>query len=140
MKKYALLASATLVLAFLIGRVHGHGDVQPQPVDIGNLELLGDEWRVTNPYVGNEEAIEIGASAYNQNCARCHGLQAISGGIAPDLRELPSDADGDEWYAMRVQNGVVRNGITYMPAFGELLGQEALWAIRAWLLTVAEDA
>ena len=140
MKKFALLASTTLVLAFLIGRVHGHGDVQPQPVDIGNLEVLGDEWRVTNPYAGNEEAIEIGASAYNQNCARCHGLQAISGGIAPDLRELPSDAEGDEWYVMRVQNGVVRNGITYMPAFGELLGQEALWAIRAWLLTVAEDA
>ncbi len=140
MKKYALLAGVAVALTLLISRVHGHGDVQPQPVDIGNLELLGDEWLATNPYVGNAEAIEIGASAYNQNCARCHGLGAISGGIAPDLRELPSDAEGDEWYVMRVRNGAIRNGITYMPAFDELLGQEALWAIRAWLLTVAEDA
>lgn len=131
---------STLVLTLVISRVYGHGDVQPQPVDIGNLEVLGDEWRDTNPYVGNEEAITIGASAYNQNCARCHGLQAISGGIAPDLRELPNDAESDEWYMMRTRNGSIRNGITYMPAFEDILGQEALWAIRAWLVSVSEDA
>ena len=143
MFKTFTLSAAVVALAvsvFTIGGVHGHGDVQPQPVDIGGLELLGDEWRETNPYVGNEEAIEIGSSAYNQNCARCHGLGAISGGIAPDLRELPSDAEGDEWYIMRARNGAIRNGITYMPAFEEILGQEALWAIRAWLITIAEDA
>jgi len=46
----------------------------------------------------------------------------------------------DEWYMMRTRNGAIRNGITYMPAFEEILGQEALWAIRAWLLTIALDA
>ena len=137
LKIFTLVVS--IVTLLMLGRVYGHGDVQPQPVDIGNLELLGDEWLETNPYVGNEEAITIGASAYNQNCARCHGLQAISGGIAPDLRELPNDAEGDEWYVMRVRSGAIRNGITYMPAFEGILSQEALWAIRAWLLTVAED-
>lgn len=124
----------------MLATAHGHGDVQPQPVDTGDLQKLGEEWLLANPYVDNAEAIEIGSSAYNQNCARCHGLQAISGGIAPDLRELPSDAEGDEWYVMRVRNGVIRNGITYMPSFEGILSQEALWAIRAWLLTVAEDA
>lgn len=128
----------TVATLLMLGRVHGHGDVQPQPVDIGGLTVL-EEWVEANPYVGNEEAIEIGASAYNQNCARCHGLGAISGGIAPDLRELPSDAEGDEWYIMRTRNGAIRNGITYMPAFEDLLGQEALWAIRAWLITVSTD-
>lgn len=123
--------------------VFAHGDVTPQPVDVTGLELLGDEWRERNPYSGNEAAIAVGKSAYNQNCARCHGLGAVSGGIAPDLRNLPHDADGDEWYVYRVRDGAIRNGITYMPVFadsdGGPLSQEALWAIRAWLETVPAD-
>ncbi len=137
--KIRLILPLTLILAAFAGKALAHGDVQPQPVDTGNLEKLGDEWLEENPYVGNEEAIEIGASAYNQNCARCHGLGAVSGGIAPDLRELPSDIEGDEWYVYRVRNGAVRNGITYMPKFEGILSQEALWAIRAWLLTIAVE-
>jgi len=120
-----------------------HGDVSAQPVDTTGLEDLGDEWKERNPYSGNETAIEIGKSAYNQNCARCHGLGGMSGGIAPDLRELPYDADGDEWYVMRVRTGAIRNGITYMPVFADTDGgpssQEALWAIRAWLETVPAE-
>lgn len=130
-----------LSCSFLIPQLSfAHGDVAPQPVDIGGLEKLGEEWVERNPYTGNEEAIKIGESAYNQNCARCHGLGAVSGGIAPDLRYIPADADGDEWYVYRVREGAIRNGITYMPKFAETDGgplqQEALWAIRAWLETV----
>lgn len=113
-----------------------HGDVQPQAVDTTGLELLGAEWRATNPYSGNARAVEIGKSAYNQNCARCHGLEGISGGIAPDVRKLEPGAEGDAWYVERVRNGAVRNGITYMPKMADYLSQEALWAIRAWLETV----
>ncbi|MGH8598533.1 MAG: cytochrome c-550 PedF [Gammaproteobacteria bacterium] len=116
-----------------------HGDVTPQPIDTSKLPPLGDEWQARNPYAGNQAAIDLGASAYNQNCARCHGLGAMSGGIAPDLRLLPADAEGDEWFIYRVRNGSIRNGITYMPKFalsdGGVLTQEALWAIRAWLET-----
>lgn len=134
---YVLLA---LINLFVINTVMAHGDVAPQPVNIEGLEPLGEEWKARNPYIGNELAIKIGASAYNQNCARCHGLGGVSGGIAPDLRELPHDADGDEWYVYRVREGAVRNGITYMPKFADTDGgplqQEALWAIRAWLETI----
>lgn len=113
-----------------------HGDVTPQAVDTTGLEKLGEAWRDSNPYRGNARAIEIGASAFNQNCARCHGLGAVSGGIAPDLRYLDLGDVGDEWFKERVINGSIRNGVTYMPKFGESLGQEALWAIRSWLETV----
>ncbi|WP_428635123.1 cytochrome c-550 PedF [Sedimenticola sp.] len=112
-----------------------HGNVTPQAVDITGLKELGEEWLETNPYTGNKTAIKIGASAYNQNCARCHGLEAISGGIAPDLRKLEPGAEGDEWFTYRVRNGATRNGIPYMPKFEGVLSQEALWAIRAWLET-----
>ncbi|WP_434622200.1 cytochrome c-550 PedF [Azospirillum sp. B2RO_4] len=123
----------------LPGLVYAHGDVVPQPVDTTGLEKLGEAWRDSNPYRGNERAIEIGASAFNQNCARCHGLGAVSGGIAPDLRYLEKGDGGDEWFKERVTNGSIRNGVTYMPKFGEALGQEALWSIRSWLETVHEE-
>lgn len=129
--KYTLGALTLLVSS----TIFAHGDVTPQAVDTEKLEKLGDEWLETNPYSGNEEAIEIGASAYNQNCARCHGLGAISGGIAPDLRKLEPGIEGDEWYTYRVRNGATRNGIPYMPKFSDVLSQEALWSIRAWLET-----
>ena len=116
-----------------------HGDVTPQAVDTTGLEPLGKDWKESNPYRGNERAIEIGKSAFNQNCARCHGLGAVSGGIAPDLRFLEPGDGGDEWFKERVRNGAIRNGVTYMPKFEEALGQEALWTIRAWLETVAEQ-
>lgn len=142
MKQFTLAATAALSLG-LAGTLFAHGDVQPQAVDTSTLPQLGEGWKDRNPYVGNADAVKIGSSAYNQNCARCHGLEGISGGIAPDLRMLPHDAEGDEWYIYRVRNGAIRNGITYMPAFatsdGGPLSQEALWAIRAWLETVKVD-
>ena len=78
------LAAATLLGATLSGQVMAHGDVVPQAVETGSLTLLGEEWLDENPYRGNdnkdyEEAVRIGSSAYNQNCARCHGLEVISG-------------------------------------------------------------
>jgi cytochrome c-550 PedF len=119
-----------------------HGDVNPQPVDTAGLPESGEEWLIENPYraesVGQEvwqKALEIGASGYNQNCARCHGLEVVSGGLAPDLRFLEAEEYGDEWYMERFREGYTQNGITKMPAFGELLGQDAAWAIRTYIET-----
>ena len=81
----------------------------------------------------------MGKSAYNQNCAACHGLEAKSGGIAPDLRELENGDYGDEWYKERVINGASRNGRVLMPPMANYLSQEALWAIRTWLETVSME-
>lgn len=119
--------------------VFSHGDVSPQPVATEGLEKLGEEWREVNPYRGNGLAAEIGSSAYNQNCARCHGLQAISGGIAPDLRELPWGEDGDVFFVERVRGGAIRNGVTYMPSFEGIVSQEGLWTIRAYLDSVSVE-
>lgn len=131
-----------LLLVLTSNLALAHGDVTPQSIDTSTIPALGDEWQETNPYrdqtgEAKAEILRIGASAYNQNCARCHGLEGISGGIAPDLRILPTDYDGDEWYVYRVQNGAVRNGAVYMPKMTEHLNQEALWAIRSWLESVA---
>lgn len=129
-----ILASTTVILA--------HGDVKPQAVDTTGLPENGEEWLIENPYraetAGEEvwaKAVEIGASGYIQNCARCHGLEVVSGGLAPDLRFLEAEEYGDEWYAERFRDGYTQNGTTKMPAFGELLGQDAAWAIRTYIET-----
>lgn len=128
---FCIATAATQVLA--------HGDVVPQAVDTKGLKNLGADWQTSNPYRKNSTAITIGSSAFNQNCARCHGLGAISGGIAPDLRFLPLGDEGDEVFMQRIRKGAVRDGRVYMPPFEGTLSQEAMWAIRAWLETVHED-
>jgi len=140
MKRASLAVTAVAILGFA-GQAFSHGDVAPQPIDISGLTLLDGEEVYENPYRDTEEydtAIKIGDRAYNQNCARCHGLGAVSGGIAPDLRYL-IPGDDDEYFMEKVKLGAVRNGVTYMPAFGEIFSDEAIWSIRSWLDTVAEE-
>jgi cytochrome c-550 PedF len=139
MRKTMISALALFGTAAL---VHAHGDVAPQPVNTDALPDVGEEWLTENPYraeaAGPEvwaRAVEIGASGYNQNCARCHGLEVVSGGLAPDLRYLEAEEYGDEWFVERFRHGYTQNGTTKMPAFGELLGQKAAWAIRTYVET-----
>lgn len=130
---------AALILMSVTSSLWAHGDVVPQAVKTEGLEPLGAEWLDENPYRENPRAIEIGSSAYNQNCAACHGLEAKSGGIAPDLRYLETGITGDEWFKERVINGAVRDGRVYMPKMANFLSQEALWAIRSYLESVAVE-
>ncbi len=147
-----LAAAAALVGAVTLAA--GHGDVTPQAVNTDTLPKLGADWKPENPFRGHTEAIKIGSSAYNQNCARCHGLEAISGGIAPDLRKLDNDcvtvkvaakkqacvAEMDQYFSGSVRKGKVRNGAVYMPPFEGILSQEAVWSIKAYLETRREKA
>lgn len=137
-RQFAAIAT-TLILATGASLAFAHGDVTPQAVDTTGLKNLGADWQKSNPYRKDKTAIRIGDSAFNQNCARCHGLGAISGGIAPDLRYLPLGDEGDEIFLNRIRHGSVRDGRVYMPPFEGTLSQEAMWAIRTWLETVHED-
>jgi hypothetical protein len=83
-----------------------------------------------------------------------HGLQAISGGIAPDLRQLDRDCviqkdaikksaclkEMDSYYVSSVRNGKLRNGAVYMPPFDSIFSQEAVWAIKSYLESVSPGA
>lgn len=138
------LKLTTLGLILTAAMAHAHGDVAPQPMNTDALPDVGEDWLTENPYrsQGDEvwaAAVQIGDSGYNQNCARCHGLGAVSGGLAPDLRYLEAEEFGDEWFVERFQTGYTQNGITKMPAFGELLGQKAAWAIRTYVETRPDD-
>jgi cytochrome c-550 PedF len=133
------LIGGMAVLVIFAQLAHGHGDVQPQPIDTSGLAPVGADWLKENPYRTEksryEAAIKVGASGYNQNCARCHGLEVISGGIAPDLRYLEDGKLGDEWFLERIRGGYTQNGLTKMPKFEGIFSQEAMWAIRSYIET-----
>jgi len=131
--------AAAMAVLVVPAVVRSHGNVAPQPVETPGLEPLGETWRATNPYRGNPKAVEIGKSAYNQQCARCHGIGGVSGGLAPDLRSLDKGDEGDKQYMPPMRHGVYRDGRTLMPKYEGILSQEAMWAIRSWLETVHED-
>jgi cytochrome c-550 PedF len=142
--------------AAFVAAVMAHGDVVPQAVDTHTLPQLGAKWLEANPYdeksPARSEALRIGASAYNQNCARCHGLEAISGGMSPDLRIFDADCTGmadaakqqacfkemDDYFVATIRRGRVRDGRVYMPPFEGTLSQEAIWAIRTYIETRRE--
>jgi cytochrome c-550 PedF len=142
MKKLSALAALSLTLAAAFAVTEpvavAHGNVTPQPVDTAGLPKLKGPLD-TNPYRGNKKAIAIGEAAIGQNCARCHGLGAVSGGIAPDLRYLPVGDDGDDLFQQRIRHGSIRNGVTYMPPFGDIFSEEAIWSIRSWLETIHQE-
>ena len=135
--------------ATVTGVVMAHGNVTPQAVDTHTLPQLGADWLQDNPYSNGsaqQEAIRVGSSGFNQNCARCHGLEAISGGIAPDLRKLDAECfdmqdearancvkEFEAYFIKTVRGGRTRDGRVYMPPFEGILSQEALWAIKTYL-------
>ena len=129
------VARGIIVLMVGFGAIPVVGQEAAEQVDTKGLPRLGDKWLDKDPFEGNKVAIEVGASAYNQNCARCHGLEMISGGIAPDLRSVPLGQEGDDLFLERMKSGAKRNGTTVMPVFSGLLPQEALWAIRALMVS-----
>lgn len=132
----ALIAAGVLATA---GHAIAHGDVTPQEVDTGALPDLGKQALAENPFRkdnehGNmhDEAVKVGKSGYAGNCAVCHGIEAMSGGLTPDLREL-TEWD-DEYFIGRVMNGTGRG----MPSFKDNLDQTAIWAIKTYIESVPE--
>ncbi|PFG08012.1 MULTISPECIES: cytochrome c-550 PedF [unclassified Marinobacter] len=131
---FSFKALAAAVLLGTAGLAMAHGNVTPQAVDTGNLPVLGADLLLENPFReggshgdANALAVQIGESAYAGNCAACHGIRAMSGGLTPDLREL--EAWDDEYYMGRVQNGTDRG----MPSWKKTLDQNAIWAIRTYV-------
>ena len=136
--KICSVAAVVLLAGSLVAPMaHAHGDVTPQPVDVSTLKPLGEKLLGVNPYRGDKEAvkeaIKVGEVGYAKNCARCHGLHAVSGGVSPELRTLDSDKETDQYFLDITLHGRTRNGKVYMPGFQGVMGQEAIWAIRSYI-------
>lgn len=76
------------------------------------------------------EAAAKGMALYTRNCSHCHGFRMISAGsVAFDLRQFPHDQKGR--FVQSVTHG--KNG--RMPAWGDLLSQEEIDLIWAYIKT-----
>jgi cytochrome c-550 PedF len=139
---------AGLILGLLAIEAIAHGDVTPHPVDTSSLKPVGKEWVLPNPYRGNAKAAAVGATGYLHNCAGCHGLNAITGGVAPDLLKMDQEClgmaskdqqasclkDADEYFKDITLSGKkTTDGRYTMPAYVGVFTQEAVWAIRAYI-------
>jgi len=137
-------------LATLLGALSltaaAHGDVTPHPVDTSTLKPVGSDWMDTNPYRGNKKAEKVGSQGYLHNCACCHDLNAVSGGMAPDVLAMDEEClgmdasqqagcfeDADIYFRDIVLHGKTLNGRVTMPAYQSVFTQEAVWAIKAYI-------
>lgn len=83
-----------------------------------------------------EETIAKGASAYANNCVVCHGDQAFSSGLIPNLRYSAITKNAEVWQT------VVRGGIFAakgMPNFGTILDAQTAEAVRAFVISEANS-
>jgi mono/diheme cytochrome c family protein len=79
---------------------------------------------LTNPFLGDSEAIADGRRIYRSRCVICH---AHAGARGPDLF---SSRLTDEQFLETVING--RKG-TQMPAFGLRLSPDDVWHVHAFV-------
>lgn len=141
-KRRFRISSLAVAVSAVATSLFAQVNVAPQPVNTSALPDIApsnDAWTTRNPYRDDltvyAAAQKIGQGAFEHNCARCHGANAVSDGIVPDLRYLDPREAGDLWFISRYRHGLKRDGKVHMPPMGEALGQKAGWAIRSWLDT-----
>jgi mono/diheme cytochrome c family protein len=85
--------------------------------------------RLRNPYAVNQEAIEAGGKLFRDNCAECHGYDALGREHAADLRSpaVQNAPPGSLFWAIR--NGRIRKG---MPSWSRLPDQQ-IWQIVTYV-------
>ena len=71
---------------------------------------------------------------FNGLCAGCHGLNAISGGVVPDLRYL--DDNKHAAFPAFVSGALINRG---MPNFSDILQREDMELIRQYLVKRTQD-
>ena len=106
----------SLLAAFLIGE-------RIVSLDRSPVDALADS-DLTDPYLGQPDAIAEGDDLYHSHCIICHGLK---GGRGPNI--FATQLTDDQFLEV-VING--RKG-TQMPAWGFRLSPDDVWKIRAFL-------
>lgn len=72
-----------------------------------------------------------GAAAYANNCTTCHGDQAFSSGLIPNLRFSGVTKSAAAWRSVVLEGAFLEKG---MPNFGKVLDSDTAEAIRAYVI------
>jgi len=88
------------------------------------------------PQIGTPQDIKVGQTFFTRSCQICHGGDARSSGIAPDLRHSGVIADKDAFYQVVGEGALEANG---MVAFKADYTTQDIENIRAWLISRARQ-
>ena len=89
------------------------------------------------PLAVTDQTIALGKELYGDNCSLCHGMQAFSSGLIPNLRYSSFLRDANAWSAVLLDGVLSTKG---MPNFSRALGKEQGEAIRAYVIKEANSA
>lgn len=113
------------MLAFALG---GSGEITgTDPAALEPPEPIG--------VTASADEIEAGASLYTESCSVCHGPDAVSGGVLPDLRYSAPEVFS-EFEAIVLEGARADRG---MPSFSQSLTSDDVSRIRAYILDRRSD-
>jgi len=113
------------VLAFKLG---GDAELPPPPALPARAAIPDD--------FGGDAQVYSGKIVYAQNCAGCHGIDAVSGGVLPDLRYTPMNADPAVWKSIVYDGALQDKG---MVSFAPVISEEEAEALRAYVVRRAHE-
>ncbi len=114
------------VLAFKLGGAHALPEKPPLPERPEPPENFGDQ-----------AMVDAGESLYRRNCVICHGAEAVSGGVLPDLRYTPMLASEEAFRSVMIDGILAERG---MISFAEILTAEDAESVRAYLVNRAHES
>jgi alcohol dehydrogenase (cytochrome c)/quinohemoprotein ethanol dehydrogenase len=88
------------------------------------------------PFTGTPEQLARGGLVYARYCTFCHGDNAISGGLVPDLRHSGALNDGNAIKAVVIDGALKHNG---MVSFKEVVTAADAEAVRQYLIKRANE-
>lgn len=118
----AAAAGVRNVSRVLTFRLDGQADLPPLPV----VERIPEP----PPLTADADTVRHGQRRFNERCAVCHGLEAVGGGVLPDLRYMDAEAH-NTFYAI-VLGGLHRE--RGMVSFAPVLDGEDVGAIHAYVI------
>jgi len=91
---------------------------------------------IPEPLNVDQNVIKKGAAAYANTCVFCHGDQAFSSGLIPNLRYSKITTSADAWRSIVLEGALAKQG---MPNFGRVLDIDTVEAIRAYVISEANS-
>jgi quinohemoprotein ethanol dehydrogenase len=88
------------------------------------------------PFTGTAGQVAKGAKLYGRYCYACHGMAAIAGSLAPDLRHSPMLGDRDAIEAIVIDGALRHNG---MVSFEAAITARDAESLRQYLIKRANE-
>ena len=143
MKKNGLIILVVFILsAWVLSACGGSA----QPAQATDVPIPAAYQGKTNPVAGKADAIAAGKTAYDTNCASCHGPAGKGDGSAgASLNPKPADLiepaanDADELILFRIMDGKAGGPANSgMPAWKGVLTDDQVWQVIAYLRSLAK--